>query len=1316
MEINRSYYTSFNYKNHQKKPWKKLLFSGFIKVVSNQWVSSKTDNAEDYFLDIMVGELCRNENKLLDDFIAQYPQYNNGFSVGFTYDYNFYNKPSLLADIINPTSEAMNTSWFNYTKVNNGGNSINYALNNNLSLSNNYSETFVKYFQNQNFQVFNKTNTLDQCYNKYFKDFLLWVKYFNPIAERNTQNPVKNFINVVSYLGYDNTNFDINNNLYWITRGPNGNLMGVRGPYKVGGKFLYIGKYIDENGLIIDDNLVYFSQIPSLRLNYYKPKTINYNNFFYNKDPISWKCKSTLDDNNFFNATKSNKFFLCEENLQNLNSLLINGNNINKKTWNILGYVAEKIEDKNYFYNYTNKNYQSLNNIQWNVLDSFVNIEQQQPGYIWNINNFKNNKFNPMANQFNHRVMFLSWTMDLTLKNIFVGIDQSLFRDSMTDFVKYMQLFKSYHTSYLMPILSSILKDSLDQIFVITSYLDNIVMKLLLSNVKFGALDTPIINGMTFINNDPLDQIDSDLKNFFMGFNGTNFLWLKQNYKMVQNKTMDLITRIPNGTLWDSYLTGAMINNSTVLFPQTKEFFNLYGIANIYNGSMFKDLNLLQSVYNESFVHTTYVKNIMNDFSNGIYDVNEAVYGINFFNFQMQKINFLETNKFTNLNNNSFLNQTTFTPFIPLKNLDNQRLFNITELDKDLNLMGCNTSCFFLDFNGFPIKTSIKNPKTITSLNNFNGTDFLSFNWPIGTKYIFNNLNEKCFCQLFKINHNPSNNLCLICYSDDINLFISIKFIYDIEEKKIYYPYTEVNDYWIFYKFNQDKIYINKQSKIGFSTIFHQRYPMNYFSFIDPWSINIFDLNDKNITSINQGFIYYPQDHWIVLENTFNIKKILDSITIKDLWQIPAVVGNGTSGLVKICQKNDLERLLCADGDLESGIIYYSQNYNNLPIALDELSVTSITLGKWILDGRNNGISNNLFKFERTAIPLSYYNEDVPGLLITCQLIIDNWFNNIKISYALGNYCFDNTQKWQIVELLLYPQWDISTKKYLPLTSSWFLCLGNENNCILTSKNNIICDAIHCFEDGILLNNNYIDRLNDGILINILKNKYQLNIAYLLAIHPKHKYFLPSLINFSMDGLLTIPYELNAIVAYINRHPYFFYTTMGYQVAGTFFLWSLLQCINIDRKKIFNNTFYFHSFLLLSYLTWIIHNIILINSDAFKLDPAIYIYDTKSFKDFYILTGIHGAFLFFHLLFYLVVWINTCFEKLCFCPCLNKRVEQNNRANSHKKIKIVNTRHSLPIKKNNILLLGNAAFFIGYNLFLYFAQQFYPITIVDKKI
>jgi hypothetical protein len=1280
-----------------KKPWKTLALVWLMGSSNHQWVPWTSEDPEEYFLDAMVGPLCRHENQMIQKFSQENPNFNRtNFSVGWTYDNKCYYKPSLLSPIMEPNGPGYNIDLTNYTKVGQYG--INMTFTPQLFNADTlYKNSFGIYMDNQAFEFFSVTNDLQQCYDKYFKKFQTWANYFNGNTNFNEDKPTKNFLNFLSYLTNDNMEFNERNNLYWITRGPDGNLMGVRGPYTIDNRPVYVGKYIDENGLIVDDNPYYFSQIPSLRMNFYKPKVINYGNFFYNKEPMRWKCTATLNDTNFLNSTKSNKFFLCKESIQNLNDIFINGNNINKKTWNILAYGAEKIEDKNYFYNYTNNHYKTFANGTINMMDFIIDLTSTITGIVFNWNNFSIRNKNPVANKFNHRVQLLSWTMDLTTQSPLESVGDIRLEEII-----------------IRPIFQSVYANEKGDNYGIFSTYFPIFSALI--NVKYGHLSPQITNGMTFIEPNLLERQDNNLKTFFMGFNGTNYLWL-QGGTSNSPDFHDWSTRIANGTQWDSYLTGGSVDNYDIIFGQTTKFFNLYGRKNIYNGSLLRDRDIFNSRSNKNINLTALRMEAQSEepLPKPTYDVNEAIYSINFFNFQMPRINFLESNKFTYLNNNSFLNQTTVTPVLHLYNKKNSKpMFTIMELDKNFNLMGCNSVCFFLDFNGFPLQKSTKKPESMVVTNNFNGTTFLSFHWSVGDGFIWRNLNQQIPCQLLMIKSTDDveKNLSLVCYEDEVNPLNSVKFIYNMDQKIIYYPYEIDNDYWVFNKINGDKIYIHRESKIGFSTIFHQRYPANYFSITQPWFLNVFDLNDNNITSSVEQFITFQEDHNIVLNTIFEIKKNFDEITMDNLWKIGAVVGNGNNGLVKICQENDKKQMLCVDGDLYSGIIYYSQNYNNNPVFLDQLSTKIIQLGQWILKTRNFSPENQWFQWERTAVPLFYYNEDVADLLINCRLLIDNWFSNIKVSYALGNYCYSDNKQWQTLELLLYPQWDRINKTWKPQVSRWFLCLGSKNQCRLTTATTINCDSVHCFDDGILLNNNYIDRLNDNTLINILNNKYQLNIAYLIALHPQYKYFLPTLINFSLEGLLTVPYQLSHVNNYIQRDVYFFYTVMGYQALGTIFLWSLLRCISVDREKFFRNTFFCHFLLLLGYWTWIINNLVLIGSQDFNLDPAIYLYEKESFHNFYILTGIHGGFFLFHLWFFFIISIDSWFNKIFSCACLVKQIKGDKGGQQY----IIKKTHSIKNKKNNILLWGNGSFFLAYNLFLYFSKNFYPITEVNKKI
>jgi hypothetical protein len=1336
---------------------------------NGQCLDLKSDNLELNYWNHVLAPLCDHENYLIDRLNKEVDSsLGNDFILGATNNDQTAFK-SLLSKNKNPSNingtNGFNTSIGNYTKKNLDQFKLGYLDGLSYTRWNDflydigdgsfadhskYSNSLGQYFKYQDFQEFSKTLTVDQCYDKFFKKFTPWMEFFHKPLLSKKKKPSAMSINFLGYLKSDEQN--LQNPLYTISRGPNGNLMGFKGPYTIDGRQLYVGKNIDENGLIIDDQPYYFFGMAPFKTNFYKGKTNVYSKSIFNGKSWDWQCESLLNDTNFLNNDGDNKYFQCNNNQKDLNDFLINGNHFNKKTVNIMGYVAQPIEKKNYPYNFTNINYKSFNNIhtQWGpVIMNFVDFlwgsrpfsgellakEINVMGIMINIKNFIEVESQNFVNQFNQQVEFLSWTLDGTsYGKLHTPVLDRTFHNHQGDFVV-SSFFNFFH---------------------------------IFSNIKYPFLSPKQIIGLS-------DSLPSkNLKPIFIGFNNTNFLWLKTGSN--QNP-MDYTTRVPNGTLWNGHMM-SFHQSKSLIFPITEDFFTIYGRTtqqlgasdgykkNIYDDGIFdywlksnnfndflglenvnrmsslkdfnsyrilsyilkgvsnrnlsevntdgkidhrssdqntrttsvrilldyfkenfdflnknqefhynnKDVYILKNLFNQSQEH---LNETMRSIENTTYDVTEGIHGVNFFETILLNVKILENQRFTSINNNSLLNQTTFVPTIHLKP-QGKLLWNATELNNDGSFLGCtNDQCFFLNYNGLPIKQSQEKPWNLYKANQFNGTDFSFFQWGVTNQWLFhaNNNSYKCIFVFVDGLQYIKKSLGLMCSNKISN---EMAFIYDMETKFIYYPSTTKSPYGVVNTYGGDKIHIHSDSQRGFSEVFFHQYPQGYFTSVPSETIFVQDLSNTTIEIFND-MIGWNQEHWIFWDGPLEFNKKPND----DFFWSSSIIGDGSSGLVKICNWDANKNQWCVDGDLESLLIYYNQNYENIPVNINQLNPVNSSLGHWLLSNKNFVKVNKFFKFLRPKITQGYTFDYLWGSLLSCNLIIDNWFEEGKSLWPLANYCSDGNQL-KFIELMGYPQWDPIEKSMKKSTTQWFFCLG-KLPCRVTYEK-IICDGIHCFHGNVLMNNNWIDKLNDPQLINILKKQLNLNINFLVAFHPNHQYYF-SAINYSLEGLLTIPYELAIVQAYKNQQLYWNLGFTLFNGLGPLITWFVFyKWINSQKKTCYKYFFLFHGLWLIPYGTALVRDVFLVVSDDFNLGNK-YIYDKKNYTNFYISMGVHGLFLFTHgLTVFLFSWKKFFKKFINLIPWINNPLSLG----------------EYPKKIQNHYLLGiNGVFALAYGLFIF---------------
>jgi hypothetical protein len=1261
----------------------KLLYNNhLIEILRSRYSSLQSNFTITYLFNEFIEKTC-----LLDE---NYMESNAEFlglnDVNWSYDYN---KLSTLRDF------KYLPDYIYYCELQ------ERALTD-ISLSNKKSFKFTnteirKIFFKKNFQYFKSIDDINSGYNYLFDKY----NYFFKGATNNQLQTLGDFISK------NKNEFTEEKSLYdYIVRGPNGNLMGLKS-YKnhlvksFRSNFL-MGRYLDKTGTIIDNGLEYFYNKISLNYNLYKHNNItfqggyhnkNVNNLkdnIYNNNTLNFDCNSLINSNSFLKYDKNNFFFECSNNY-NLPKILVNGNDYGFQILNIIGFISDNISKLNLNYEKSSDKYGPWEEISMDVFDYVTNTQYNFPikwyrsgkilfketiyndnnppfpepnslrfnGIYFNIKNFSIGKNMVKSLAVNYKVTFFSWVINFEL-------NQNDFDDTFKGY-PYLKKTFPFETQYK----GEKYKNDYS-VFSCSPYNNSWELGKNEPNLKFiyysQKLNSEIINdninGYFSLGDNNYNGKNDGLNEITMVFPiNQTFPWFTDNNGNYSN-TFETIMRIPRAKLWDSIILQTNLDDKKIIIPQSKDFQNLYFKRN-YNINNFEKNNTEEKIQNE---------------------YNEQIYSINFFSMGFVRKSFQFNELFTNIVDNDMFFKNNYGYPIEIYNDGNETFYDKLEILKNDTrsfVMGCNSNldlCFNLDLNGFPLNILSIKPQSVVVKNE----NLSKFNWNVKNQWSFIQENIKYLCSLYTISYFlgnvPKQNLSLICFKDYLENVDDILFIYEIKEKNMFYPAIEKKNNYIIKLINNDVIYINKETFKGFSSVYHRKYHKSFFDLYDPNKITIQSIKNNTGFKNNKDFINYKYPHEVFLKNNFFMGKYYN----EEVFSLSSIIGHGINGSHRLCTFNDKNKEFCLEGDISSSIVYYTQFNNNPLLPINNFSpLKSVNFDNWIgkiLPGIFAGKQENInYKISNQTAGINY-KINIDDYDIICNLIIDKPFDTKEnIVFPLGTYCKEKTINLKFIELLLFPIFNIDNNQWEKNPSTWFLCEGSMGNdkCSfnLLNGNEISCNSKEC----LYINNNYIDRLNDPSLIELINTKYNLNVKELVSLHPRKYYFFPYLIESSFNRIVNVDYVLNWLKNYKSWLTYIMMASSG-EIALILILYFIYNS-GIDKRGInsgrccFKYFLYSYFFVNYSKIMRLSQDIIvLLDEDFINLNDTNFIYP-GNLKD--IMYGLLSADIFLYLL------------DLFFLFCFNCNQNKNRKKFSNKQRVPFN-------KQTNLLIYFLFSFFINF--------------------
>jgi hypothetical protein len=1157
-------------------------------------------------------------------------------------------------------------------------------------------------------QELSKTNGTHQCYEKYFKKFEKTVA-ITPGEKIGIQDGCLGDDGCLAYNVFDGhplnaslnflgSPFNIINeaaSVYsMITRGLDGNLwaiihkktMAIKG---VNYEF-FLAKAIDANGFICDDRPQWILNPMKNNLDI-KQRWVY--EIFYNKSLEKISC--TMDN-------ESKKFQICSwKDAVVPETFFINGHDYFFKIFNVIAYeINVNHEDFKYL----------LIALPWEPKKQLkdILIDHKPVNGHWNLSTMDIFFFDKILNQKSRTgdqcdLLDNQWIEEflnpLDHKAMVVGVNNVTKNNGITT-------KDTIDGSVSIPLWIQDLSWQWDSNLQEDNYLygfkpflsKGVGWKKPLDNLLMAAnnyslfhyhcsMDSQVINPRldVFIS----DKQNSSLRRVKLLLNDEN-LWLQESNES-KGANQDLWGRIINTTLWDGTMWLSKATGSFALIPLTEDFLNLaiksfktHKAGPQYKflcGSILKQKQLNPYVLVNGSLSWTgppsffYFdnQNLEEALHNSTYDVNYRFHSINFLP------TFLQSNgpqdKSLWMDTNHRHNQSAFFYSIFLRNNGTgHNLWRHTLVAENFTMVGCDDQCFTLDFQGFPKKSMAM---TIHDFNNslYNGS-FNNYQWNT-QKLLISQEDQDYPCGLYRQKTmDPSG--FLICFNGSLNDFNGWRWMFNLDKNFMILPPKNNGSHWDIALINGDVIKISQKSFIGFSGIYNKKYPKTMFKYQN-YSMELEDFFN-NTFNFNGGAINFYYPHEILLDSQLKTsgKGFNNSYDLKILF-------NNHAQIYQLCYPDSTANYLCFDGDWQGSMMYYNWPSNNNFNYLKQYKPQETTLKKWL---NGTAINGTHYAFNRTSTYLQVEYDD-----FSCEIMIDSRLKK-KLILPIAHHCTMKKTSSEFIELLMYPRWDFHQQQWISQTQQYFLCRGFGGICDFSLLNGtkITCDDHQCWSNGHSLNNNFLDRLLDAQLMNTVK-KYVNDTLYFIGLHPKKTYFLPSLINFSLAGIIKESLTLEDFVYWKTYQTPLLVTDILWAIGSLMGGWFLKKYWNFSWNKWRKPAFIIHSGLTLvpNFIGFIAIANVYYGADGSKINQEDYIYyDGNNFNTMAIFMGNFWILMALEALTTATIVSSTLF-KMYFCfPWYKRWMERRKNRYGYKTTidkSFINNQWNVWLIKNLILMV-----------------------------